>query len=264
MATRFIGTSRLSNIIQMVTVSNQSGILRATRNQNGLREMGQIRFIKGEPVSALLGALTGGAALNALNVWGECMYSWDEIENEANLLDLDGTGQLPNIPSNPNSPVGPLSSWPSYGYPSTSSLNSYAPPSFTPAPFPPDYGNSNPNDSFGQFGVDPSAPMSTIYGSGYGTGYRQVEPQVSGPLPYSGGATATTLPLSPEQLASRPRRTTPSMNVDQLPLDRRERMVLLLIDGQRSVLDLVRLTHRPEYDLYAVLNHLRVLGLVTL
>ena len=54
------------------------------------------------------------------------------------------------------------------------------------------------------------------------------------------------------------------MNVDQLPLDRRERMVLLLVDGQRTVIDLIKLTRRNENDLYAVLNHLRILGLVTI
>jgi hypothetical protein len=253
MAARFVGTSRLSNIIHMITISSQSGILRATRNQNGLREMGQIRFINGEPVSALLGSLTGGSALNALNVWGECMYAFDETESDADMLGYDPTTQTPTLPPNPSSPIGPASPWPSYGYPSTSSLNSFS-------PLPPDTTSSNLNDPFGSYITDPTAPISSLYGHGY----RQTETQWPSPSPYSSGATVTALPLRPEQLASRPRRTTPSMNVDQLPLDRRERMVLLLIDGQRSVMDLVRLTRRQESDLYAVLNHLRVLGLVTL
>ena len=251
MAARFVGTSRLSNIIQMVTISRQTGILRVTRNQSGLREMGQIRFIQGEPVSALLGSLTGGAALNALTVWGECMYAFDENESEMDLSAFDPTAQpLPPSPS-PTPPTGAGSSWPSYGYPSTSSLNS-----FTPAP--PDYGSSSPNDSYSSYATDPSAPMSMLYGA-----YGQPTPPQSQQTSYSGGAT-TAMPLRPDQLSARPRRTTPSMNVDQLPLDRRERMVLLLVDGQRTVIDLIKLTRRNENDLYAVLNHLRILGLVTI
>lgn len=252
MATRFVGTSRLSNIIQMVTISRQTGILRATRSQNHLREMGQIRFIQGEPVSALLGSLTGGAALNALSVWGECMYAFDENESDMDMSAFDPTAQSMPAPPSPMSPTGTGSSWPSYGYPSTSSLNS-----FTPAP--PDYGSSGSTDPLNAYATDPSAPMSMLYGA-----YGQPEPPQPMQPPYAGGATATAMPLRPEQLAARPRRTTPSMNVDQLPLDRRERMVLLLVDGQRTVMDLVRLTRRNEGDLYAVLNHLRILGLVTI
>jgi hypothetical protein len=253
MAARFVGTSRLSNIIQMVTISRQSGILRVTRNQGGFREMGQIRFIQGEAVSALLGSLSGGAALNALTVWGECMYAFDETEADTDTRGFDPAAQpmLP-MPPAPASPTGPESSWPSYGYPSTSSLNSFSPP-------PPDYGAMNPADSLGGYPSDPYYPHSMQYG-----GYSSPDaPQPAQPG-YSSGVTATTYSLGPEQLASRPRRTTPSMNVEQLPLDRRERMVLLLIDGQRTVMDLVRLTRRHEGDLYAVLNHLHILGLVTL
>ncbi len=253
MAARFVGTSRLSNIIQMVTISRQTGILRVTRNQSGLREMGQIRFMQGEPVSALLGQLTGGAALNELTVWGECMYAFDENESEMDMSAFDPTAQQVPTPPSPASPAGTGSSWPSYGYPSTSSLNS-----FPPAPAPPDYGSSSPNDSFSSYSTDPAAPMSMLYGA-----YGQPAPSQQTQTSYSGGA-STALPLRPEQLAAQPRRTTPSMNVDQLPLDRRERMVLLLIDGQRTVMDLVRLTRRNEGDLYAVLNHLRILGLVTI
>jgi hypothetical protein len=250
MASRFVGTSRLSNIMQMVTISRQTGILRATRNQGGLREMGQIRFIQGDPVSALLGSLTGGAALNALSVWGESMYAFDESEGDMDMSSFDPSMQP--MPAPPSPPAGAGSSWPSYGYPSTSSLNSFS-------PIPPDYGASNSNDPLSGYASDPSAPMSMLYGA-YGQPGATQPPQA----PYTGGATATAMPLRPEQLATRPRRTTPSMNVDQLPLDRRERMVLLLIDGQRTVMDLVRLTRRNEGDLYGVLNHLRILGLVTI
>ncbi len=61
-----------------------------------------------------------------------------------------------------------------------------------------------------------------------------------------------------------PQRTMVSEQIDQLPLDRRERMVLLLVDGQRTVADLARLTRRAEAELQSVLIHLELLGLVRL
>lgn len=50
--------------------------------------------------------------------------------------------------------------------------------------------------------------------------------------------------------------------LDNLPLDRRERMVLLLIDGHRSAADLVRLTRRGEQEVQQILSHLASLGLI--
>jgi hypothetical protein len=59
-----------------------------------------------------------------------------------------------------------------------------------------------------------------------------------------------------------PRRTARADLNEVLPLDRRERMILLLVDGRRSIPDLSRLTRRNEDEVYAVLTNLRILGLV--
>ena len=252
MASRFTSTTRLSNVIQMVTLSRQSGILRATRGQGPQRELGQIRFMSGEPVSALLGSLTGGMALSALSNWGECQYVFDEGAPEADA-------SYPALPQSPPPGYAPASppppsagSWPSYGYPSTSSLGSLSPL--------PDFGSSGDVSSSGYY--DDNMAGYPAYGYG-GPPDPYMTP--SGTPGYSPTATATPLPpLRPDQLHTRPRRTSLSEQVEQLPLDRRERMVLLLVDGQRSVADLVKLTRRSEYELYSVLNHLRILGLVLL
>jgi hypothetical protein len=39
-------------------------------------------------------------------------------------------------------------------------------------------------------------------------------------------------------------------------------MVLLLVDGRRGLADLARLTRRSEEEVRAVIEHLRLLGLV--
>lgn len=252
MASRFASTARLSNVIQMVTLSKQSGILRATRGQGPQRELGQIRFIAGEPVSALLGSLTGGTALSALSNWGECMYAFDEIATDTDTS-YPSFPQAPQPPAYTPSTTPPPSagSWPSYGYPSTSSLNSLAGL--------PDFGSSGDTSSPGYYETDPNNYPSYGY-QGAPDPYA-----AHGPTSSSPAATATPpSPLRPEQLMIRPRRTSLSEQVDQLPLDRRERMVLLLVDGQRSVSDLVRLTRRSDSELYSVLHHLRILGLVLL
>jgi hypothetical protein len=244
----------LSNVIQMVTLSKQSGILRATRGQNPQREIGQIRFIVGEPVSALLGSLTGGTALSALSNWGECMYLFDEIAQEAEngySSPAQAPQQQPSYaPTSP--PPTSAGSWPSYGYPTTSSLNSLSPL--------PDFGSSGDVSTPGYYDGDVSGHPSYGY-----QGARDPYSTHGGPIGSSPAATATSpMPLRPEQMMSRPRRTSLSEQVEQLPLDRRERMVLLLVDGRRTVADLVKLTRRSDTELYSVLNHLRILGLVLL
>ncbi len=358
MAARFVLTSRLSNIIQMITLSRQSGILRVIRGQGALREMGQIRFVRGEPVSALLGETTGGGALNVLANWGECAYAFDETFGADDTSDpsMDAPGGMGSFGADSPPPAYPpsslpngasSSSWPSsYGYIQVPpGAHSGMPPAATPSyPYPDDNARGSPGYGGGYgggygpyeggytprptetgqngYGAPPgyhpsSMPTPDRYG---GVGAERQErarqnPNYSRPLPnlpnlqnlpnlpnlgplggpsYPGEtgsptpATPSPLPsmpsvssygppslpgsgqasahpthtLQPEMLAAVPVRTEIATNIEQLPLDRRERMVLLLVDGQRSISDLIRLTRRSEQEFYAVLNHLRMLGLV--
>jgi len=271
MAARFVPTMRLSNIIQMITLSRQSGILRAIRGQDSARQMGQIRFVNGQAASVLYGQMVGENALNALMGWGECMYSFDEIASDSAEPDgyyssSDGAqyGTTP-LPSG-------TGSWPSYGgYPSSPSYAPSAPPQYPQNPGPPPYppygsGYSQPAPNTGY----PQQPPNTGYpqqapNTGYPGGgapnpsdpyYRQTPPT----------PTASSLPgangFRPDLLEAIPYQTGIAEPIEQLPLDRRERMILLLINGQRSMLDLVRLTHRSEREIYAVLQHLALLGLI--
>ena len=147
MAARFVPTGRLSNVIQMITLSHQSGILRAIRGQDAARQMGQIRFVNGQPASVLFGQMVGEHALNALMGWGECMYSFDEFasddaETDGYYSSSDG-GQYGSYGGYSNPPSPPTTgSWPSYGYPpsnpnySPSSQSQYPPNPASP-PYPP-------------------------------------------------------------------------------------------------------------------------------
>lgn len=233
MAARFVSTSRLSNIIQMIALSRQSGIIRVVRGQPPSREMGQIRFVDGEPIAAMLGSLTGQGALNVLMNWGECSYAFDEGALDG--LD-EAAGGMPNYGSagNPSSVAPyPSGSWPSYGY----SQSNVASPLPSEAPF-----GSQPGYVTGYGGVG---------GGGSTDQFGRAMPSVG-----------TAAQIRPDMLMAIPVRAPIGENVDQLPLDRRERMVLLLVDGQRSIADLTRLTRRADQEVFAVLNHLAMLGLV--
>jgi hypothetical protein len=283
MAARFVPTGRLSNVIQMITLSRQSGILRAIRGQDAARQMGQIRFVNGQPASVLFGQMVGEHALNALMGWGECMYSFDESAAEEpdgdgyySSSDADQYGQYGQYGagnySNPPSP--PASSWPSYGYPpSNPNYAPSAPPHYPPNPASspyPGYGSGYPPPTPGQGNTGYPGSQGNQGNQGYpgysgGNAsdandpyYRQTPPQQ--------GFTATSMPgapaFRPEMLEAVPYQTGMSEPIEQLPLDRRERMILLLVNGQRSMLDLVRLTHRNEREIYSVLHHLALLGLI--
>ena len=260
MPAQFLTISRLSNIIHMIGLGQQSGILRVVRGQGPTREVGQIKFINGEPVSALLGQLTGPNALAVLNNWGECIYSFDEqAVPEAGDADLaaDALNRL-NSDAGRQSPTSsfPSGSWPSYGYPTSNSmapggsgagypLPASMPPGANAAGFGGPPGNSSNSGYYGGYGPKP--------GSGGGGSHQMAPPAVQ-----------VSEALSPDQLALRPRRTFLADRVEHLPLDRRERMVVLLIDGRRTLTDLARLTRRTEREVLIVLNHLVSLGLIQL
>lgn len=256
MAAQFLTISKLSNIINMIALGQQSGILRVVRGQGAQREIGQIKFLNGQPASALLGQLTGASALAVLQNWGECVYAFEEMPpGELGDLDLpsDSMGRTPSDPNySLNSGALPSGSWPAYSFPSAAP---HTPPAV------PSQGNvTHPlPGSISQPGYYPQAS------SGYQTGYPG-----QGDAGYGGagrgypGQAPGGDAINPQALLLRPRRTNMAERVDQLPLDRRERMVLLLVDGQRTMADLARLTRRSERELLAVLDYLAGLGLVEL
>jgi hypothetical protein len=248
MAAPFVATSRLSNIIQMIVLSRQTGILRAIRGHGPTREFGQVQFVDGEPQNALLGQMIGQMALNALNNWGECHYAFDEI-----TVDDGWRSGVPSGPTGPNGMGGypstnPSSaSWPAYGY---QNYNGYSGVPSSP------WGGSEP-------GMQP--PYSPPYQPGYSQPASAPYPQFDNSGQQSPLMTSYSLPpLTPELLMVIPRRTALGDQFEQLPLDRRERMALMLVDGQRTIADLARLTRRQEQELYAVLAHLEALGLIVI
>ncbi len=256
MPAQYLSTSRLSNVIHLIGLGQQTGILRVVRGHGATREMGQIQFVDGQPTAALLGQLTGSAALNVLNNWGESYYTFEEA-----VIGDDGSLEPQRTDA-----LGPM-----YGaWPSGDSGWSNRSPGTQPPP-----GNMT--------GI-PSSASWPSYGSGPSPIYSP-RPPVQPSMPYNGQGVTGQLPggaashpgMTPSQ-PSAPYPAAPATTVgpqtppprrisrvdlsDPLPLDRRERMVLLLIDGRRSIADLVRLTRRSEDEVRAVLGNLKMLGLI--
>lgn len=253
MAAQFLTTSRLNNIINMITLGRQSGILRVIRGQGNTRELGQIKFIDGEPVTALLGQLTGGNALGVLVNWGECVYSFDEVA--ANSLrdsdpSFDSSGSLGSDPGRSSPQVGiSSSSWPSYG---VSGSYPYGSPS-------PTSGHLSTSNSLPNLGSQPGYFPQSPTPSSNTSGDLRYDPAYGGAQV---AAQQSQAMVGVEVLSILYRRSILAEHTDQLPLDRRERMVLLLVDGRRTIADLVRLTRRQDREVIAVLDHLASLGLI--
>lgn len=243
MPEQYLSTSRLGNVIQLIALGKQTGVLKAIRGQGSTREQAEIHFASGQPVFASLGQLLGNAALSVLQNWGESQYLFLE-------------GPLPQTEGSPYAPApqrwtGELAPPPpgSYLPRSTSGLppapgrpmNGF--PSFT-APLP-----QTPE-------TDPANLSNGTHKAAGNLSRTRINETRSGPPPG---------PLMRRQALQGhfvPRRLTSMDRLDTLPLDRHERMVLLLVDGRRSLIDLVRLTRRNEQELQIILARLAALGLI--
>ena len=275
MADQYVSTSRLANVIQLIALGHQSGILRVVRGHGASREMGQIQFVDGQPRAALLGQLTGSTAMNVLNNWGESYYMFDESE-------ISEEGMREPVPTPAYGPA--YGAWPSgdagwAGRGTSSQLSGGAPSA--PASFPGTYPGSyqpgypsgagswpsqNTGASLGQMPHTPTPPPASGGASGPLPGNVPSQPGMGSSYPTGSHPSQPGGPATPGGVVAYPgqvpRRTTRSELTDPLPLDRRERMVLLLVDGRRSVGDLSRLTRRSEPELLAVLGNLKMLGLI--
>ncbi len=250
MTEQFLSTSRLGNVIQLIALGNQTGVLKAVRGLGATREQGEIHFVNGQPTYASLGQMTGTAALTVLQNWGESQYIFlegplpqqQQWPFQSGPLDRPGENSFPHTGSFGARPAPRFSppNNPANGYPSYT----------TPLPY-----NPGPDSGMGGYRNTGNLP------------YRGNDP-FSGPLPPRGNdpfsGPLSAIPPRRHTFPGHfvPQRLTPVDRLENLPLDRRERMVLLLVDGHRSLMDLVRLTRRNEQEIQDILAHLAALRLI--
>jgi len=241
MTEQYLSTSRLGNVIQLITLGNGTGILKVMRGQGSTREQGEIHFANGTPTFAMLGQLVGQAALTMLQNWSESSYLFLE-------------GMLPQREQSAHEgvPIGRQSE------PAPPAQGGFGPRLIPRSPQPPEDPLLSAPSGTAPLSISASGPTPRPSGNG-----------LTGNLAHSGAGALQSGPMPMPPMRHElfqghvvPRRTASLNRLDTLSLDRRERMVLLLIDGQRSVDDLIRLTRRSKQEVQMFLSHLFSLRLI--
>lgn len=252
---RVTAADAVANVIEVVELGRRTGMLSVERGSGSVLEEGEIYFVAGRAVFAALAGLRGREALNTLSRWGACRFAFerDAPRPTPNLP----TGQSPIPGSQPSQPsnvggngvTGPLAGFP---------LSRDA---FWPAA-------GAPNTSNGQQGgMLPPDPRSYANGRGPGAPSNTTNsyPGSASSMPPTTGARGGP-PQAISPLGRRPRRAPDVRDlmtvVTQYNLSRSHRTLLLLADGEHTVLDLARLSSKAVDEVADLLSELEVRGLV--
>ena len=251
---RVTATNRLANVIEVVELGRRTGLLSAERDALDLEE-GEIYFISGHPVYAVLGPLAGRDALSVLLRWGACRFAF---ETSAPRPIPNVSGVLPALDSS-GAPYGVTTDYdgrqPPEAPPRQTAPNSGASGTSGPGW---GYRGSAPNMAPGMApGVNPSAPNMGNSGI-WSFSDSSSPPSGSGARPAPGQTSS-----SEQQM---PRRTPDVRELKTIVatygLSRGHRTVLLLANGQHTVLDMARLASKSLEEVYQLLNDLRNFGLI--
>jgi hypothetical protein len=244
---RVTATDRLANVIEVVELGQRTGLLSVERGSGSVLEEGELYFVGGRVIYASLAGLRGREALNALGRWGPCRFAFDR----------DAPPPAPNIAGSVPSAM-PQRSSPS-GWLEQNSVRGYSP-------------HSVPGESSGFWPSQPVGPASGPLDGGGHDGYGS----------WPGGAAAYTPPqpsyapvnngagAAPHQsgglLMRRPRRAPDVRDlmsvVTSYNLSRSHRTILLLADGEHTMLDLARLSSKSVDEVSLLLSELEARGLV--
>ncbi|HLY31242.1 MAG TPA: DUF4388 domain-containing protein [Ktedonobacterales bacterium] len=144
---RVTATDRLANVIEVVELGRRSGLLSVERGSGAMLEEGEVYFVSGRAIYALLAGLRGREALAMLGRWGECRFSFDTsaprpAPNVSGGLAVNPpSGVLAPLPSSPPSyPGSPAyqanprpANRPAAAAPTPPRINPYPPQSPQPA-----------------------------------------------------------------------------------------------------------------------------------
>ena len=221
-------TDRLANVIQVLQLGQKTGRLIVERHDGPQFEQGIITLVSGQVVQASLNQLQGPEAFSRLKNWGACRFAFTPDQRTST------NGRIPTLSIRP-SPAQPPQTpgWGDTGNRAsgTSPLRNRA--SGT-APLP----AQTPGSMY---------PQENIYNSTTRNlgGERQSTPTAWLATPY------------------RTRHMEEGMRlIEQMGLSRTHRRLFLLIDGGRTVKELIRLmSHDPE-DVQKLLQDLERAGVV--
>jgi hypothetical protein len=264
---RVTATDRLANVIEVVELGQRTGLLTAERGSGSVLEEGELYFSSGRVIYAALAGLRGREALAVLSRWGPCRFAFER----------DTPPPVPNIPSSqpamgdsqpgflPGRGMDQSGGWPRQpSYPESGLGNGYGVHDFgaNNGRFGGVNGNGN---GFGYNGNGTSGPP---------TNYPMSAPlngPVAWPSPARGPSTDGDLPGARGTgglgvLNRRPRRAPDVRDLMSVVtthnLSRGHRTILLLADGEHTVLDLARLSSKSVDEVSTLLSELETRGLI--
>lgn len=217
-------TNQLSDVIQTIQLVRRSGTLKVEKNEDGaVQEEGTITFMNGQITDAQMNVLRGSAAYGKIMSWKSCRFTF-----------------LPAESAQPS--AGPLASFSSDSYTSRQDTNS------------------------GMYSIERSRSLS---GSGF---FHDMSMSTGNRL------TRDTAPVSPNRdrdtgatnrvsnIVSVPYRIREVNEVlpafASMGLSRLHRHLFLLIDGRRSLSELVQVLGRQPGEVYMLLADLERAGFI--
>jgi hypothetical protein len=293
---RVTTTDRLSNIIEVVELGRRSGLLTVERGSNPTIEQGAMYFFQGRTIFAQVEGLRGRDALAVLAGWGQCRFAFEpNAPAPQPNVPPPPSQQAPSVQRAATFPASrpgyaPQSPQRAQPTPQRAPQSPQTPPTNTPSSFnwdslgsgnlpnpqtPPSFGAPQPGPHTGALTGGPYSPPSTpSTPSSVGGSWMNSWPgsQTSGQLNWPGAGTPSTgpfrasAPVDPAILDRRPRRAPDVRDliavVGAYNLSRNHRTMLLLADGEHTVLDVARLSSKPVEDVVALLAELERHGLV--
>jgi len=221
-------TDRLETTLQTLQSFQQTGILNMERARGGVRETASIAFLEGEPVEATAGELYGEEALEWILTWGSCRYTF-EVRFPSEIV----------VPPPPLPPTEVATS--------TSPLAFFSQVAQKYTHAAPD-GLQAHDDNLEEYSLPGTPPVTTP----------QSTPSSSPRVPLPPASPAPSLQV-PYRLLNGPQTLS---YLERSGLSRLHRHVFFLLDGQRNIIDIVRVTGRSFQEIQQLLADLERLKLI--
>lgn len=233
-------TDRLENTIQAIEMLQQTGVLNVERAKGGVRETARIVFFNGQVTEVIAGSRMAQDALNWVLTWGSCRYTFDVSFATEMAVPQPFSPPPPVEEVSPSLSHSPLAFFSQVVQKYTHSFSDTAQ-------------TAEETASAESIEELPTAPFP--------------QPQIPFPAVYP----LTPIPpmVGMQNVAMRSRapfrlvQSREAMSyMERFGLSRLHRHIFLLLDGQRTALDVVRLTGRSFYEIQSLLAELEQLGLI--
>jgi uncharacterized protein DUF4388 len=238
----------LGEVVELIRVRRQSGLLGVERMQSGRFEEGEIYFQNGVPVFASSGQMSGQEALVWLLSWRNVYFAFsaEDTRHATNIPAAKTTGEGTTIPASPV--TGPASAGrPPASTNTVANSNRIPPPNMPPTP--PGSPTATPPRGLNEGATRTAAAPAQAT--------QAPQPSYQPDSTASPSATPGLEWLTPQKVGG-------ERDVLSLPLTRPQRSIYLLVDGRRTVADLSRCTRKSIQEIERLLSELQEHGLISI